>query len=238
MFYQNRFTDRASNALRLAQEAAGRMGHSYVGSEHLLDGLLLEGGGLAAKVLTDLGVTSEAVEQQIEKLVGFGTPDPTAPQGLTPRTKRVVELAIATAAQLGHSYVGTEHLLAGLLREGQNVALSVLSALGVSAQQALRFLRLCFGALGLFHRLGRALLFFLRLVDIPQRGVFERQLACHLRSLLRLGRFFLPSARRDGHVVLFEILQIVFLLNQLDQLTEQSPRRLMQGGKDAHQQKE
>ena len=107
-----------------------------------------------------------------------------------------------------------------------------------AAQQALRFLRLCFGALGLFHRLGRALLFFLRLVDIPQRGVFERQLACRLRSLLRLGRFFLPSARRDGHVVLFEILQIVFLLNQLDQLTEQSPRRLMQGGKDAHQQKE
>ena len=145
MFYQNRFTDRASNALRLAQEAAGRMGHSYVGSEHLLDGLLLEGGGLAAKVLTDLGVTSEAVEQQIEKLVGFGTPDPTAPQGLTPRTKRVVELAIATAAQLGHSYVGTEHLLAGLLREGQNVALSVLSGLGVSAQQALEALSKAMG---------------------------------------------------------------------------------------------
>lgn len=137
MFYQNKFTDRAANALQLAQEAAGRMGHSYVGSEHLLDGLILEGGGMAAKVLGDLGITSEAVEKEIESLVGFGTPDPSAPQGLTPRTKRVVELAIATAAQMGHSYVGTEHLLMGVLREGQNVALSVLSNLGVQPQQVM-----------------------------------------------------------------------------------------------------
>ena len=107
MSYYNRFTDRASAVLQLAQEAAGRMGHNYVGSEHLLDGLLLEGSGMAAKVLTDAGITVELVEQQIEKLVGFGAPDPSAPQGLTPRTKRVLELAIASAAQLGHNYVGT-----------------------------------------------------------------------------------------------------------------------------------
>ena len=140
MLFHNRFTDRASAALQLAQETAGRMGHNYVGSEHLLDGLLLEGGGLAHRILTDAGVTTEGVEQQIEKQIGFGTPDPTAPQGLTPRTKRVIELAVACAAQLGHSYVGTEHLLFGLLHEGQNVAISILTALGVDADSLLQAL--------------------------------------------------------------------------------------------------
>lgn len=140
MLYHNRFTDRASAALQLAQEAAGRMGHTYVGSEHLLDGLLLEGGGIAAKLLTEAGVTADGLEKQIEKLVGVGAPDPSAPQGLTPRTKRVIELAVAAAAQLGHSYVGTEHLLFGLLREGQNVALTILSNLGVDPAGLLRSL--------------------------------------------------------------------------------------------------
>ena len=140
MSYYNRFTDRASAVLQLAQEAAGRMGHNYVGSEHLLDGLLLEGSGMAAKVLTDAGITVELVEQQIEKLVGFGAPDPSAPQGLTPRTKRVLELAIASAAQLGHNYVGTEHLLFGLLQEGQNVAITILTALGADVRAMLQTL--------------------------------------------------------------------------------------------------
>ncbi len=140
MLFHNRFTDRASAALQLAQETAGRMGHNYVGSEHLLDGLLLEGGGLAYRILTDAGVTTEGVEQQIEKQIGFGTPDPSAPQGLTPRTKRVIELAVASAAQLGHSYVGTEHLLFGLLREGQNVAVSILAAMGIDAASLLQIL--------------------------------------------------------------------------------------------------
>ena len=140
MLYNNRFTDRASSALQLAQEAAGRMGHNYVGSEHLLDGLVLEGGGMAAKVLTEAGVTAEKIEQQIEKLVGFGAPDPSAPQGLTPRTKRIVELAVAAASQLGHSYVGTEHLLYGLLYEGQNVAITILNALGVDSRSLMQTL--------------------------------------------------------------------------------------------------
>ncbi len=140
MLFHNRFTDRASAALQLAQETAGRMGHNYVGSEHLLDGLLLEGGGLAYRILTDAGVTTEGVEQQIEQQIGFGTPDPSAPQGLTPRTKRVIELAVASAAQLGHSYVGTEHLLFGLLREGQNVAVSILAAMGIDAASLLQTL--------------------------------------------------------------------------------------------------
>ena len=135
MFFQNRFTERAAEALRLAQETAGQMGHSYVGSEHLLTGLAKENGGIANKVLTEFGVTPEKVEAEIEKMTGKGTPDMSAPQGLTPRTKKIVELAVMTANQLGVSYVGTEHLLLGLIREGQNVALSVLRALGVDVQK-------------------------------------------------------------------------------------------------------
>ena len=129
--YNNRFTQRASNALSLAQKTAGEMGHSYVGSEHLLCGLLREGGGVAYKVLTDAGVTEEKIRERIDARIGTGAPDATAPQGLTPRTKRIIELAVATASQLGHSYVGTEHLLLGLLREGQNVALALLADLGL-----------------------------------------------------------------------------------------------------------
>ncbi|MBS6546796.1 MAG: ATP-dependent Clp protease ATP-binding subunit [Butyricicoccus pullicaecorum] len=135
MFFQNRFTERAAEALRLAQETAGQMGHSYVGSEHLLTGLAKESGGIANKVLTEFGVTPEKIEAEIEKMTGKGTPDLSAPQGLTPRTKKIVELAVMTANQLGVSYVGTEHLLLGLIREGQNVALSVLRALGVDVQK-------------------------------------------------------------------------------------------------------
>ena len=85
MFYQNRFTERARQALTLAQEAAASFGHSYIGSEHLLLGLLREGGGPAAKALTAAGVTDEALVHQIEELSGRGTPDSTAPQGMTPR---------------------------------------------------------------------------------------------------------------------------------------------------------
>ena len=93
MFYQNRFTERARQALTLAQEAAASFGHSYIGSEHLLLGLLREGGGPAAKALAAAGVTDEALVKQIEELSGRGTPDAAAPQGMTPRTKRIVELS-------------------------------------------------------------------------------------------------------------------------------------------------
>ena len=135
MFYQNRFTERAAEALRLAQETAGQMGHSYVGSEHLLAGLAKESGGMAAKVLHDFDVTAEKIQTEIEKTTGKGNPDMSAPQGLTPRTKKIIELAVMTANQLGVNYVGTEHLLLGLIREGQNVALSILNALGIDARQ-------------------------------------------------------------------------------------------------------
>ncbi len=134
MFYQNRFTERAQQALTKAQEAAASFGHSYIGSEHLLLGLLREEGGPAAKALAACGVTDDALVKQIEELSGRGTPDSTAPQGMTPRTKRIIELSIQSAAQMGTNYVGTEHLLLGLLREGQNVALTALANLKVTPQ--------------------------------------------------------------------------------------------------------
>ncbi|MDO4271211.1 MAG: ATP-dependent Clp protease ATP-binding subunit [Eubacteriales bacterium] len=134
MFYQNRFTERAQKALTLAQEAAASFGHSYIGSEHLLLGLLREGGGPAAKALTACGVTDDALVKEIETLSGRGAPDSSAPQGMTPRTKRIIELAIQSASQMGTNYVGTEHLLLGILREGQNVGLTALANLKVSPQ--------------------------------------------------------------------------------------------------------
>ena len=134
MFYQNRFTERAQQALTKAQEVAASFGHSYIGSEHLLLGLLREQGGPAAKALAACGVTDDALVKQIEELSGRGTPDSTAPQGMTPRTKRIIELSIQSAAQMGTNYVGTEHLLLGLLREGQNVALTALANLKVTPQ--------------------------------------------------------------------------------------------------------
>ena len=134
MFYQNRFTERAQQALTKAQEAAASFGHSYIGSEHLLLGLLREQGGPAAKALAACGVTDDAIVKQIEELSGRGTPDSAAPQGMTPRTKRIIELSIQSAAQMGTNYVGTEHLLLGLLREGQNVALTALANLKVTPQ--------------------------------------------------------------------------------------------------------
>ena len=135
MFYQNRFTERAADALQLAQETAGEMGHSYVGSEHLLAGLARENGGIAHTVLQDFGVTADKIETEIEKMTGRGRPDPSAPQGMTPRTKKIVELAVMMASRLGVSYVGTEHLLLGLIREGQNVALTILSQLHADNQK-------------------------------------------------------------------------------------------------------
>src|SRR5699024_9681621 len=107
MFYQNRFTERAQQALAKAQEAASSFGHSYIGSEHLLLGLLREGSGPAAKALAAAGVTDDALVKQIEDLSGRGTPDASAPQGMTPRTKRIIELSIQSAAQMGTGYVGT-----------------------------------------------------------------------------------------------------------------------------------
>ena len=106
----NPFTQRAQAALRLAQEASSQLGHGYVGSEHLLLGLLKEGQGVAAKVLTRAGLTGDSVQSAIARLVGVGSPGGPPSQGLTPRCKKIIELALAETHRLGHHYVGTEHL--------------------------------------------------------------------------------------------------------------------------------
>jgi len=125
----DRFTERARSAIEKAREAAGEYGHSYVGSEHLLLGIAREGEGLGARVLRENGLSAEFVAELLERFVGRGAPG--APvQGLTPRAKRVIELAAADADRLGHGYVGTEHLLLGILRERESSAARMLSATG------------------------------------------------------------------------------------------------------------
>ncbi|MBS3898303.1 MAG: ATP-dependent Clp protease ATP-binding subunit [Dethiobacter sp.] len=127
-----RFTERAQKVLVLAQDEAKRFNHSFVGTEHILLGLVREGEGIAAKVLLSLGVELDSVRSEIEKLIGKGD-QRSGPQGAnyTPRAKKVIELAIEEGQSLGHNYVGTEHLLLGLIREGEGIAAQVLTNLGV-----------------------------------------------------------------------------------------------------------
>ena len=124
------FTQRAQTALRLAQESAAELGHGSVGTEHLLLGLLREGGGVAARVLQSAGLEAETIRTAILRAVGSGIPGALPSQGLTPRFRHIIELALAHAGRLGQDYVGTEHLLLGLLQEGEGVAIRVLSACG------------------------------------------------------------------------------------------------------------
>ncbi len=119
---ENKFTPRAEEALRLSQEAAGELGHGYVGTEHLLLGLMRESEGLAHTVLTEAGLTGEMLVEIIKKSVGAGLPGSNPAQGLTPRARRVVEIAMEDSVRGGFNYIGTEHLLAGILREGNNMA--------------------------------------------------------------------------------------------------------------------
>jgi ATP-dependent Clp protease ATP-binding subunit ClpC len=132
MFMFGRFTERAQKVLVLAQDEAKRFHHSFVGTEHILLGLVREGDGIAAKVLLSLGVELDSVRSEIEKLIGKGD-QRSVPQGVnyTPRAKKVIELAIEEGQSLGHNYVGTEHLLLGLIREGEGIAAQVLTNLGV-----------------------------------------------------------------------------------------------------------
>ena len=131
----SQFTQRAQAALRLAQESSAQLGHGYVGSEHLLLGLLKEGQGVASKVLKQAGLESDDVQASIARLVGVGAPGGPPSQGLTPRCKKIIELAISEANRLGHHYVGTEHLLMGLLREGDGVAARVLTGSGLDLRR-------------------------------------------------------------------------------------------------------
>jgi ATP-dependent Clp protease ATP-binding subunit ClpC len=125
-----RFTDRARRTVVLAQEEARMLDHSWIGTEHLLLGLLGEGEGVAAKALEALGISLAAVRQQVEEIIGQGDQAPPGHIPFTPRAKKVLELAHREARALGHDYIGTEHILLGLLREGDGVAAQVLVRLG------------------------------------------------------------------------------------------------------------
>jgi len=125
-----RFTDRARRVVVLAQEEARTLDHGYIGTEHLLLGLIREGEGVAARALVSLGISLEAVREQVEQIIGRGQQPPPGHIPFTPRAKKVLELALREAQQLGHGYIGTEHLLLGLIREGSGVAAQVLVRLG------------------------------------------------------------------------------------------------------------
>ena len=125
-----RFTDRARRVVVLAQEEARMLNHNYIGTEHILLGLLHEGEGVAAKALESLGISLDAVRQQVEEIIGQGQQAPSGHIPFTPRAKKVLELSLRESLQLGHNYIGTEHILLGLIREGDGVAAQVLVRLG------------------------------------------------------------------------------------------------------------
>ncbi len=131
----DKFTERARRVLTLAQEEAQRFNHNYIGTEHLLLGLVREGEGVASKVLANLGVELNKVRSAVEFIIGRGDRPVTGEIGLTPRAKKVIELAVDEARRLGHHYIGTEHLLLGLVREGEGIAAGVLESLGVSLEK-------------------------------------------------------------------------------------------------------
>jgi hypothetical protein len=144
-----RFTDRARRVVVLAQEEARMLNHNYIGTEHILLGLIHEGEGVAAKALESLGISLEAVRQQVEEIIGQGQQAPSGHIPFTPRAKKVLELSLREALQLGHNYIGTEHILLGLIREGEGVAAQVLVRLGADLNRVRQqVIRLVHGAEG------------------------------------------------------------------------------------------
>jgi hypothetical protein len=130
-----RFTDRARRVVVLAQEEARLLDHNYIGTEHILLGLVHEGEGVAAQALTQLGVSLEAVRAEVEEVIGRGGEQPGGHIPFTPRAKKVLELSLREALELGHNYIGTEHILLGLLREGEGIGAQVLIKLGAGRDQ-------------------------------------------------------------------------------------------------------
>src|SRR5947207_11867589 len=125
-----RFTDRARRVVVLAQEEARMLNHTHIGTEHLLLGLIHEGEGVAAKALKSLGISLPAVRREVKEIIGRGDQPPPGHIPFTPQAKKVLELSLRESNQLGHSYIGTEHILLGLLREGEGVAAQVLVKMG------------------------------------------------------------------------------------------------------------
>src|SRR5438309_7697004 len=128
----DKFTERARKVLKYAQEEAQRLNHDHIGTEHILLGLVREGDGVAARVLSNLGVNLDKVRADVEAVTERGKRMVMGEIGITPQGKRVIELAIDEARRLNHHYIGTEHLLLGLIREGEGIAAGVLESLGVS----------------------------------------------------------------------------------------------------------
>ena len=131
----DKFTERARKVLSLSQEEAQRFQHNYIGTEHLLLGLVREGEGVAAVVLSNLGVELNRVREGVEAIIGRGDRIVLGEIGLTPRSKKVIELAVDEARRLKHHYIGTEHLLLGLVREGEGIAAGVLESMGVNLEK-------------------------------------------------------------------------------------------------------
>lgn len=132
----DKFTGRARKVLALAQEEATRLNHNYMGTEHLLLGLIREGDGIAAKALASMNVDLERARSEVESIIGRGDRMVVGEIGLTPRAKKVIELAVQEARRLKHRYIGTEHLLLGLIREGDGIAAGVLEKFGLDLEQA------------------------------------------------------------------------------------------------------
>jgi len=130
-----KFTNSGETAIRIADEIAIELGHKYVGTEHLLYGLIKEGTGIAEKVLENQNITAEAVLERIEELVGRGEGPINATLGFTPRTKRVIENAFKEAKKLGSDFIGTEHILIGIMREGDSIAVRIMLDLNVNPQK-------------------------------------------------------------------------------------------------------
>src|SRR5918995_6779997 len=130
-----RFTDRARRVVVLAQEEARMLNHNYIGTEHILLGLIHEGEGVAAKALESLGISLEAVRAQVEEIIGQGQSAPTGHIPFTPRAKKVLELSLREALSLGHHYIGTEHVLLGLVRENDGVAARILLDFDADAEK-------------------------------------------------------------------------------------------------------
>jgi ATP-dependent Clp protease ATP-binding subunit ClpA len=146
-----RFTDRARRVVVLAQEEARLLNHDYIGTEHLLLGLAHEGQGVAAKALESLGIRLEAIRSQVEEIIGRGQSEAASSGHIpfTPRAKKVLELSLRESQQLGHNYIGTEHILLGLVREGEGVAAQVLVKLGADLSRArTQVIRLLSGSAG------------------------------------------------------------------------------------------
>ena len=131
----DKFTEGARRTLQLAHEEAQRFNHNYIGTEHVLLGLVRESDGVAARVLNSLGIELKKVRTSVEFIIGRGDRMVMGEIGLTPRSKRVIELAVDEARRLNHHYIGTEHLLLGLVREGEGIAAGVLESLGVSLKR-------------------------------------------------------------------------------------------------------